>query len=184
MTHKMTLQWPSLLISTGQRVCHPMIGLMCSVSSLHMADGMKTWQPCMTLCTNVHFQHRPCLRFGRFSCYFLCAHSSIVNLPGESMLRREFLRLQQETHSQTQLLQQVHNQDNYKRQLLADRQKRIQQQQEERRRLEDVWMNFFFFLRLCNERMSTFQRRNVCFTMQMESDTLCFTLQHLALLQV
>ncbi|XP_048035600.1 misshapen-like kinase 1 isoform X1 [Megalobrama amblycephala] len=63
--------------------------------------------------------------------------SSIVNLPGESMLRREFLRLQQETHSQTQLLQQVHNQDNYKRQLLADRQKRIQQQQEERRRLED-----------------------------------------------
>ncbi|KAK7138363.1 hypothetical protein R3I94_013853 [Phoxinus phoxinus] len=63
--------------------------------------------------------------------------SSIVNLPGESMLRREFLRLQQETNSQTQLLQQVHNQDNYKRQLLADRQKRIQQQQEERRRLED-----------------------------------------------
>ncbi|ROI15081.1 Traf2 and NCK-interacting protein kinase [Anabarilius grahami] len=63
--------------------------------------------------------------------------SSIVNLPGESMLRREFLRLQQETHSQTQLLQQVHNQDNYKRQLLADRQKRIQQQLEERRRLED-----------------------------------------------
>uniref|UniRef100_A0A8C2BKW0 non-specific serine/threonine protein kinase n=1 Tax=Cyprinus carpio TaxID=7962 RepID=A0A8C2BKW0_CYPCA len=64
--------------------------------------------------------------------------SSIVNLPGESMLRREFLRLQQETHTQTHLLQQTHNQDNYKRQLLADRQKRIQQQQEERRRLEDV----------------------------------------------
>uniref|UniRef100_A0A8C1P2W0 non-specific serine/threonine protein kinase n=1 Tax=Cyprinus carpio TaxID=7962 RepID=A0A8C1P2W0_CYPCA len=63
--------------------------------------------------------------------------SSIVNLPGESMLRREFLRLQQETHTQTHLLQQTHNQDNYKRQLLADRQKRIQQQQEERRRLED-----------------------------------------------
>ncbi|XP_026135514.1 traf2 and NCK-interacting protein kinase-like isoform X1 [Carassius auratus] len=63
--------------------------------------------------------------------------SSIVNLPGESLLRREFLRLQQETHTQTHLLQQTHNQDNYKRQLLADRQKRIQQQQEERRRLED-----------------------------------------------
>ncbi|XP_043112490.1 mitogen-activated protein kinase kinase kinase kinase 4 isoform X8 [Puntigrus tetrazona] len=63
--------------------------------------------------------------------------SSIVNLPGESMLRREFLRLQQETHTQTHLLQQTHNQDNYKRQLLADRHKRIQQQQEERRRLED-----------------------------------------------
>ncbi|KAK2890638.1 hypothetical protein Q8A67_013281 [Cirrhinus molitorella] len=63
--------------------------------------------------------------------------SSIVNLPGESMLRREFLRLQQETNTQTHLLQQTHNQDNYKRQLLADRNKRIQQQQEERRRLED-----------------------------------------------
>ncbi|XP_058653368.1 misshapen-like kinase 1 isoform X4 [Onychostoma macrolepis] len=63
--------------------------------------------------------------------------SSIVNLPGESMLRREFLRLQQETNTQTHLLQQTHNQDNYKRQLLADRHKRIQQQQEERRRLED-----------------------------------------------
>uniref|UniRef100_A0A673KQW0 non-specific serine/threonine protein kinase n=1 Tax=Sinocyclocheilus rhinocerous TaxID=307959 RepID=A0A673KQW0_9TELE len=64
--------------------------------------------------------------------------SSIVNLPGESMLRREFLRLQQETNTQTHLLQQTHSQDNYKRQLLADRHKRIQQQQEERRRLEDV----------------------------------------------
>lgn len=74
------------------------------------------------------------------------------------MLRREFLRLQQETNSQTQLLQQVHNQDNYKRQLLADRQKRIQQQQEERRRLEDVRMNVLFF-RLCNECMCTFLRK-------------------------
>uniref|UniRef100_A0A671T3B2 non-specific serine/threonine protein kinase n=1 Tax=Sinocyclocheilus anshuiensis TaxID=1608454 RepID=A0A671T3B2_9TELE len=67
--------------------------------------------------------------------------SSIVNLPGESMLRREFLRLQQETNTQTHLLQQTHSQDNYKRQLLADRNKRIQQQQEERRRLEDVRIN-------------------------------------------
>ncbi|XP_016327269.1 mitogen-activated protein kinase kinase kinase kinase 4-like [Sinocyclocheilus anshuiensis] len=69
--------------------------------------------------------------------------SSIVNLPGESMLRREFLRLQQETNTQTHLLQQTHSQDNYKRQLLADRNKRIQQQQEERRRLEDsdqLWL--------------------------------------------
>ncbi|XP_026135406.1 traf2 and NCK-interacting protein kinase-like isoform X3 [Carassius auratus] len=65
--------------------------------------------------------------------------SSIVNLPGESLLRREFLRLQQETHTHTHthLLQQTHNQDHYRRQLLADRQKRIQQQQEERRRLGD-----------------------------------------------
>jgi len=76
------------------------------------------------------------------------------------MLRREFLRLQQETNSQTQLLQQVHNQDNYKRQLLADRQKRIQQQQEERRRLENVRMNVLFvFFRLCNECMCSFQRK-------------------------
>uniref|UniRef100_A0A672QKM4 non-specific serine/threonine protein kinase n=1 Tax=Sinocyclocheilus grahami TaxID=75366 RepID=A0A672QKM4_SINGR len=67
--------------------------------------------------------------------------SSIVNLPGESMLRREFLRLQQETNTQTHLLQQTHSQDNYKRQLLADRHKRIQQQQEERRRFEDVWIS-------------------------------------------
>ncbi|XP_057205214.1 mitogen-activated protein kinase kinase kinase kinase 4 isoform X1 [Triplophysa rosa] len=64
--------------------------------------------------------------------------SSLVNLPGESTLRREFLRLQQETHSQTQLLQQqLQHQDNYKRQLLADRHKRIEQQQEERRRFEE-----------------------------------------------
>ncbi|XP_059378209.1 mitogen-activated protein kinase kinase kinase kinase 4-like [Carassius carassius] len=68
--------------------------------------------------------------------------SSIVNLPGESLLRREFLRLQQETHTQTHLLQQTHNQDNYKRQLLADRHKRIQQQQEERRRLEDTGLQW------------------------------------------
>ncbi|XP_056624995.1 misshapen-like kinase 1 isoform X2 [Triplophysa dalaica] len=64
--------------------------------------------------------------------------SSLVNVPGESTLRREFLRLQQETHSQTQLLQQqLQHQENYKRQLLADRQKRIEQQQEERRRFEE-----------------------------------------------
>lgn len=69
----------------------------------------------------------------------LFALSSLVNLPGESTLRREFLRLQQETHSQTQLVQQqLQHQDNYKRQLLADRQKRIELQQEERRRFEEV----------------------------------------------
>lgn len=182
MTHKMTLQWASLLISSGQWLCHPVLELMCSVSSLRMADGMKAWQPCVTFCTNVRFQHRPSLRFGRFSCYFLCAHSSIVNLPGDSMLRREFLRLQQETHSQTQLLQQVHNQDNYKRQLLADRQKRIQKQQEERRRLEDVWMNLFLVVVVwVHEHIS---EKKCCFTMQIENDALCFTLQHLALLQV
>uniref|UniRef100_A0AAY5KCN4 non-specific serine/threonine protein kinase n=1 Tax=Esox lucius TaxID=8010 RepID=A0AAY5KCN4_ESOLU len=71
--------------------------------------------------------------------------SSIVNLPGESTLRREFLRLQQENKSrseaqrQQQVLQhQLRDQERYKQHLLAERQNRIQQQKEQRRRLEDV----------------------------------------------
>uniref|UniRef100_A0A8C7DSR1 non-specific serine/threonine protein kinase n=1 Tax=Oncorhynchus kisutch TaxID=8019 RepID=A0A8C7DSR1_ONCKI len=71
--------------------------------------------------------------------------SSIVNLPGESTLRREFLRLQQENKSRSEaqrqqqvLQQQLQDQERYKQQLLAERQKRIQQQKEQRRRLEDV----------------------------------------------
>ncbi|KAI1884981.1 hypothetical protein AGOR_G00215490 [Albula goreensis] len=70
--------------------------------------------------------------------------SSIVNLPGESTLRREFLRLQQENKSRSEaqrqqqvLQQQLRDQERYKKQLLAERQKRIEQQKEERRRLED-----------------------------------------------
>ncbi|XP_062333166.1 mitogen-activated protein kinase kinase kinase kinase 4 isoform X2 [Osmerus eperlanus] len=70
--------------------------------------------------------------------------SSIVNVPGEWTLRREFLRLQQESRGraesqrQQQLLQEQHQQqERYKQQLLADRHKRIQQEQEQRRRLED-----------------------------------------------
>ncbi|XP_035387903.1 mitogen-activated protein kinase kinase kinase kinase 4 isoform X2 [Electrophorus electricus] len=67
--------------------------------------------------------------------------SSIVNLPGESTLRREFLRLQQENKSQSeaqrQSQHQLHDQERYKRQLLADRQRRIEHQQEQRRVLED-----------------------------------------------
>ncbi|XP_045064298.1 misshapen-like kinase 1 isoform X1 [Coregonus clupeaformis] len=70
--------------------------------------------------------------------------SSIVNLPGESTLRREFLRLQQENKSRSEaqrqqqvLQQQLRDQERYKQQLLAERQKRIQQQKEQRRRLED-----------------------------------------------
>ncbi|XP_078544797.1 nik-related protein kinase isoform X1 [Lissotriton helveticus] len=70
--------------------------------------------------------------------------SSIVNLPGESTLRREFLRLQQENknrsdpHRQQQLQQQqLRDQEKYKKQLLAERQKRIEQQKEQRKRLED-----------------------------------------------
>ncbi|XP_035265539.1 mitogen-activated protein kinase kinase kinase kinase 4 isoform X4 [Anguilla anguilla] len=70
--------------------------------------------------------------------------SSIVNLPGESTLRREFLRLQQENKSRSEaqrqqqvLQQQLRDQERYKKLLQADRQKRIEQQMEERRRLED-----------------------------------------------
>nr|XP_033802016.1 nik-related protein kinase isoform X2 [Geotrypetes seraphini] len=65
--------------------------------------------------------------------------SSIVNLPGESTLRREFLRLQQENKGRTdpQRQQQLKDQEKYKRQLLAERQKRIEQQKEQRKRLED-----------------------------------------------
>ncbi|XP_029627320.1 mitogen-activated protein kinase kinase kinase kinase 4-like isoform X3 [Salmo trutta] len=70
--------------------------------------------------------------------------SSIVNLPGESTLRREFLRLQQENKNwseaqrqQQVLQQQLRDQERYKQQLLAERQKRIHQQKEQRRRLED-----------------------------------------------
>ncbi|KFP39788.1 Mitogen-activated protein kinase kinase kinase kinase 4, partial [Chlamydotis macqueenii] len=66
--------------------------------------------------------------------------SSIVNLPGESTLRREFLRLQQENKNRSdphRQQQQLKDQEKYKKQLLTERQKRIEQQKEQRRRLED-----------------------------------------------
>ncbi|XP_047440617.1 misshapen-like kinase 1 isoform X2 [Mugil cephalus] len=81
--------------------------------------------------------------------------SSIVNVPGEWTLRREFLRLQtedreggregghgggggQQRHQALQQhRQQLAEQERYKQQLLADRQKRIQQQHEQRQKLED-----------------------------------------------
>ncbi|KAM7417125.1 hypothetical protein PAMA_016977 [Pampus argenteus] len=81
--------------------------------------------------------------------------SSIVNVPGEWTLRREFLRLQTEdregaregghggggAQQRQQVLQQhrqqLAEQERYKQQLLADRQKRIQQQHEQRQKLED-----------------------------------------------
>uniref|UniRef100_A0A8C3K0I0 non-specific serine/threonine protein kinase n=1 Tax=Calidris pygmaea TaxID=425635 RepID=A0A8C3K0I0_9CHAR len=66
--------------------------------------------------------------------------SSIVNLPGESTLRREFLRLQQENKNRSdphRQQQQLKDQEKYKKQLLTERQKRIDQQKEQRRRLED-----------------------------------------------
>uniref|UniRef100_A0A3P8ZSB8 non-specific serine/threonine protein kinase n=1 Tax=Esox lucius TaxID=8010 RepID=A0A3P8ZSB8_ESOLU len=72
--------------------------------------------------------------------------SSIVNQPGESTLRRDFIRLQQENKERSEALrrqqllqeQQLREQEEYKRQLLAERQKRIEQQKEQRRRLEEV----------------------------------------------
>lgn len=67
-------------------------------------------------------------------------------MPGESTLRRDFLRLQQENKERSEALrrqqllqeQQLREQEEYKRQLLAERQKRIEQQKEQRRRLEEV----------------------------------------------
>ncbi|XP_053734715.1 misshapen-like kinase 1 isoform X2 [Synchiropus splendidus] len=79
--------------------------------------------------------------------------SSIMNVPGEWTLRREFLRLQTkdrdggkmgaqieaEQRSQMQQhRQQLVEQEHYKLQLLAERQKRIQQQHEQRQKLEDL----------------------------------------------
>uniref|UniRef100_A0A8C3GCA8 non-specific serine/threonine protein kinase n=1 Tax=Cyclopterus lumpus TaxID=8103 RepID=A0A8C3GCA8_CYCLU len=70
--------------------------------------------------------------------------SSIINVPGESTLRRDFLRLQlankerseaQRRHQQ-HLLEQQQNEE-HKRLLLAERQKRIEEQKEQRRRLEE-----------------------------------------------
>ncbi|XP_040903390.1 misshapen-like kinase 1 isoform X5 [Toxotes jaculatrix] len=81
--------------------------------------------------------------------------SSIVNVPGEWTLRREFLRLQtedregvrdgghgggggqQRQQALQQHRQQLVEQERYKQQLVADRQKRIQQQHEQRQKLED-----------------------------------------------
>lgn len=78
--------------------------------------------------------------------YFFPPFSSIVNVPGESTLRRDFIRLQQENKERSEALrrqqllqeQQLREQEEYKRQLLAERQKRIEQQKEQRRRLEEV----------------------------------------------
>ncbi|XP_059380850.1 TRAF2 and NCK interacting kinase b isoform X6 [Carassius carassius] len=67
--------------------------------------------------------------------------SSIINVPGESTLRRDFLRLQLANKERSEALrrQQLEQQQNeeHKRQLLAERQKRIEEQKEQRRRLEE-----------------------------------------------
>lgn len=87
---------------------------------------------------------------------FLHRYSSIVNVPGESTLRRDFIRLQQENKERSEALrhqqllqeQQLREQEEYKRQLLAERQKRIEQQKEQRRRLEEVGFCFDSLCRL------------------------------------
>ncbi|XP_059908580.1 TRAF2 and NCK interacting kinase a isoform X6 [Gadus macrocephalus] len=72
--------------------------------------------------------------------------SCFTNVPGESTLRRDFLRLQLANKERSdalrrqqleQQLEQQHN-DEHKRLLLAERQKRIEEQKEQRRRLEEV----------------------------------------------
>ncbi|XP_041119431.1 TRAF2 and NCK-interacting protein kinase isoform X8 [Polyodon spathula] len=67
--------------------------------------------------------------------------SSLINIPGESTLRRDFLRLQLANKERSEALrrQQLEQQQNeeHKRQLLAERQKRIEEQKEQRRRLEE-----------------------------------------------
>ncbi|XP_068558411.1 traf2 and NCK-interacting protein kinase-like isoform X15 [Cebidichthys violaceus] len=70
--------------------------------------------------------------------------SSIINVPGESTLRRDFLRLQlankerseAQRRQQQQQLEQQQNEE-HKRLLLAERQKRIEEQKVQRRRLEE-----------------------------------------------
>uniref|UniRef100_A0A452J2X9 non-specific serine/threonine protein kinase n=1 Tax=Gopherus agassizii TaxID=38772 RepID=A0A452J2X9_9SAUR len=84
--------------------------------------------------------------------------SSIVNVPGESTLRRDFLRLQQENKERSEALrrqqllqeQQLREQEEYKRQLLAERQKRIEQQKEQRRRLEEVEIEDWILCHILN----------------------------------
>uniref|UniRef100_A0A4W5LQJ2 non-specific serine/threonine protein kinase n=2 Tax=Hucho hucho TaxID=62062 RepID=A0A4W5LQJ2_9TELE len=74
--------------------------------------------------------------------------TSILNVPGESTLRRDFLRLQQENkersealkRQQAQLAAQRRDPEEHKRQLLHDRQKRIEEQKEQRRRLEEEFI--------------------------------------------
>lgn len=80
-------------------------------------------------------------------------------MPGESTLRRDFIRLQQENKERSEALrrqqllqeQQLREQEEYKRQLLAERQKRIEQQKEQRRRLEEVGCIFISVSELCGD---------------------------------
>ncbi|XP_053574303.1 misshapen-like kinase 1 isoform X4 [Bombina bombina] len=69
--------------------------------------------------------------------------SSIMNVPGESTLRREFLRLQQDNKSNSEAMKQQQmgpqhrDSEAHIKQLLHERQRRIEEQKEERRRVEE-----------------------------------------------
>uniref|UniRef100_A0A8D0B0N7 non-specific serine/threonine protein kinase n=1 Tax=Salvator merianae TaxID=96440 RepID=A0A8D0B0N7_SALMN len=71
--------------------------------------------------------------------------SSIMNVPGESTLRKEFIRLQQENKSNSEALKQQQQQlaaqhrdsEAHIKHLLHQRQRRIEEQKEERRRIEE-----------------------------------------------
>ncbi|XP_060938833.1 TRAF2 and NCK-interacting protein kinase-like [Limanda limanda] len=69
--------------------------------------------------------------------------SSIINTPGESTLRRDFLRLQlaNKERSEAQRRRHQHQEqeqnEEHKRLLLIERQKRIEEQKEQRRRVEE-----------------------------------------------
>uniref|UniRef100_A0A8C1FZ90 non-specific serine/threonine protein kinase n=1 Tax=Cyprinus carpio carpio TaxID=630221 RepID=A0A8C1FZ90_CYPCA len=70
--------------------------------------------------------------------------SSIINIPGESTLRRDFLRLQvankERSDAQRRHQQEQQQNEGHKHQLLAERQKRIEEQKEQRRRLEEEYI--------------------------------------------
>ncbi|XP_072349579.1 misshapen-like kinase 1 isoform X2 [Scyliorhinus torazame] len=71
--------------------------------------------------------------------------SSIVNLPGESTLRRDFLRLQQENKERSEAVRRQQQQivlprrdtEERRQQLMSERRKRVEEQKEQRRRLEE-----------------------------------------------
>lgn len=73
-----------------------------------------------------------------------------MNVPGESTLRREFLRLQQENKSNSEALkqqqqlqqQQQRDPEAHIKHLLHQRQRRIEEQKEERRRVEEVGLSW------------------------------------------
>uniref|UniRef100_A0A4W6FXE9 non-specific serine/threonine protein kinase n=1 Tax=Lates calcarifer TaxID=8187 RepID=A0A4W6FXE9_LATCA len=89
--------------------------------------------------------------------------SSIINIPGESTLRRDFLRLQLANKERSELIrrQQLEQQQNeeHKRQLLAERQKRIEEQKEQRRRLEEVASRLWFFYEYIRRQLEEEQRQ-------------------------